>query len=206
MSNKKSSKRKKSSKLILSFCAILLIVIIVFVVTIVIKNIKNDQESDEQNTSSTVEADNETLVDENEEIVVEENKETIDEKSNDSIQDETAFYEIETKYCKLYFTETWKEQIEVRYSEEAGYKAEFYGLVEGKDAQHLFDVCFNSDDGDLLGYLDNEGEIVNISIDVMELEMDKSWTQEELDQLYSMQEEMNYVMNSLSRNENYVEP
>ena len=99
-----------------------------------------------------------------------------------------------------------KNQIEVKYTDDAGYKAEFYGSVKGKDAVHLFDVCFNSDDGFLLGFIQNDEEIINISIDMKELEFDDSWEQEEINELYAMQEDMNFLMESLSKIENYVEP
>lgn len=166
--------------LVLSLSAIILVAIILFAGGCT-KEDKKDEQSKEQN------------------------KEQLDKQNNDFDTD-VAFFEIETKHCKLYFPEKWEEQIEVKYTEEAGYKAEFYGLVENKEAQHLFDVCFNSDDGELLGYLENKDEIINISIDVMEPEFGNGWTQEEIDQIYSMQEELNFVMNTLGKNENYVEP
>ena len=38
-----------------------------------------------------------------------------------------------------------------------------------------------------------------------EVEFDDTWTQEEIDQIYAMQEDMNFLMASLSKNENYIE-
>ena len=122
-----------------------------------------------------------------------------DERINSAI-------EIETSYCMLYFPREYEENFEVKYKEEAAYKVEFYGLVEGKDAQHLFDVCFNCDEGDLLGYLENEGEIINISIDMIDLKFDDTWESDEIDKIYSLQEEMNFVVDTLNKNKNYVEP
>lgn len=136
---------------------------------------------------------------------VDEVKEQNSEENRNDVQEAVASYEIETDYCKLYFPESWKEQIKVKYTEEAGYKAEFYGLIDGKEEKHLFDVCFNSDDGVLLGYLKDNEEIINISIDMNELEFDDTWTQEEVDQIYAMQEDMNFLMESLSEIENYIE-
>lgn len=132
------------------------------------------------------------------------------EQSNENYTNNTwedvEDFEINSKYCKLYFPIKWEDKVEIKFSEEPTYKVDFYGVSVNKTEIHLFSVCFNSDDGELLGYLENEEEIVNISIDVKELEFDDSWKEEEIDQIYAMQEEMNYVMDTLNRNENYIEP
>ena len=123
-----------------------------------------------------------------------------DERLDDAI-------EVETTYCKLYFPKEYEEELLVKYSEEFGYKVEFYGNIEGKEEVHLFDICFNSDDGDLLGYFNNNGDqVVNVSVAMFELEFDDSWTEEEKNMIYGMQEEWNFVVLSLNKNENYVEP
>lgn len=137
-------------------------------------------------------------------------------KGNDSAEvkhdlsylDGVSAYEIETEYCKLYFPEVYKENLEIEYTEDSGYKVEFYAKVEDKAPKHIFDICFNSDDGDLLGYIDDKEneEIINLSVDVKNLEFDDSWTQDEMDQVYAMQEEQNFVIDSLTKIENYVVP
>lgn len=125
----------------------------------------------------------------------------------DNVDDtEAYFFEIETQYCKLYFPEMWKDNIEIRYKEEMGYKVGFYGVVENKEAQLLFEVCFNSDDGELLGYLEIDEDIVNISIDINDIVFDDSWEEEEMQQIYTMQEDVNFVIDTLNKNENYVIP
>jgi hypothetical protein len=93
----------------------------------------------------------------------------------------------------------------VKYSNEAGYKVEFYGNIKGKEEIHLFDVCFNSDDGTLLGYFDRK-EAVNISIDVKEVSFNVDWTQKEMDHIYSMQEDVNFVIDKLELEDDYVNP
>lgn len=136
-------------------------------------------------------------------IVLNENNTNNDTKVNET-QISDAF-EIETKYCSLYYPEKWKNHVDIRYSETAGYKVEFYGSIEGKEEMHLFDVCFNSDDGTLLGYFDRK-EVVNISVDVMEISFGADWTQKEMDQIYSMQEDVNFVIEKLELEEDYVNP
>ena len=123
-----------------------------------------------------------------------------DERLDDAI-------EVETNYCKLYYPSEYKNELVVKYSENYGYIVEFYGSLEGKDEVHLFDICFNSDDGDLLGYFENTGDqVVNVSVSIFDLEFDDSWTEEEKNIIYGMQEERNFVVDSLSLDENYVNP
>ena len=193
-------KRKKNNKLIPMLCVILGILLVVCISLF----LKKDDDIDAKNANEISEQ-NEVSDEEKNEGKNEEKSEAKDETKDDA-KEEVSLYEIETDYCKLYFPKTWKEQIEVKYTDEMGYKAEFYGTVKGKDAVHLFDVCFNSDDGFLLGFIQNDDEIINISIDMCELEFDDSWKQEEIDELYAMQEDMNILMESLSKIENYVEP
>ena len=114
--------------------------------------------------------------------------------------------EVETEYCTLYYPSEYKENLEVEYSDNSGYKAGFYGKVDGKEAVHLFDICFNSDEGSLLGYLDFDKEAVNMSFEVNELSFDDSWKQKDIDKMYAMQEEVNFVLAALGTNDNYVEP
>lgn len=129
-------------------------------------------------------------------------------RNNVSYLEDIPAFEIETKYCDLYFPEQYKDVIQIKYSEKRGYKVKFYVNIEDKELVHVFDICFNSDDGDLLGYIENkkEKEIVNLSIDVMQLEFDDSWSEEELNQVYAVQEERNFVIDSLTKIENYVIP
>lgn len=123
-----------------------------------------------------------------------------DESLNDVV-------EIETKYCKLYFPSEYANNIVIKYSEDFGYKAEFYGSLEGKEEVHLFNICFNSDDGFLYGYIKNENDnVINISVESWELEFDESWSQNDKDTIYVLQESLNYVINNLNKNKNYVNP
>lgn len=131
---------------------------------------------------------------------------TNEKKEENTNEEERASLEIETKYCTLFFPKEWEEQIETNIVEQDGYKVEFYGLVEGKESQHVFDICFNSDDGDLLGYLKQNGEAINLSVDIFDINFDNSWKTDEMDQIYAIQEEYNFVIKMLDDNENYVNP
>ena len=99
-----------------------------------------------------------------------------------------------------------KEQIDIEYNETTGYDVEFYGILKDKERKHLFSVCFNSDEGELLGYFDRTNGVVNVSLKKIDVEFDLDWSQEERDQIYAMQEEMNYVIEMLSYEEDYIIP
>jgi len=183
---------KKNKKYVVSICILVVVLTAVCIGVFGLKGNKDDQK----------------LVVENETISEEQSNEFLESSESDEedIQVLSDYYEIETKYCKLYFPEVWKENIEIVDKEEMGYKVGFYGRIDNKEAQLLFEVCFNSDDGELLGYLELEENIVNISIDINDIVFDDSWEEEEMNQIYTMQEEVNFVIDTLKMNENYVIP
>lgn len=187
-----SIKNKKNLIIIVCVVAIVLVAISIALVEII-------RNKDEQRTIVENEIISEEQLEQNTSLesigVVKEEPQVIEE-----------FFEIETKYCNLYFPEKWKDSIDIRDKEEMGYKVGFYGIVENKEAQLLFEVCFNSDDGELLGYLEMEENIVNISIDINDIVFDDSWEEGEINQIFAMQEEMNFVIDTLNMNENYVIP
>lgn len=87
------------------------------------------------------------------------------------------------------------------------YKVEFYGTVEGKTEQHLFDLLFNGTEGYNLGTLTTEtGEAVQINIESYDFELDDTWTEDERFVLYSMQEDINYIIGMLVEGGNFTIP
>ena len=130
-------------------------------------------------------------------------EETIDIQNNEDNVVECM--EIETPYCKLYYPKSWEDMIKIKNTEEFGYKVEFYGVLPEKEEQHLFDICFNSDDGELLGFFDGD-EVVNVSFDIVNLELEGDFSSEEADLLYSMQEDVNVLIEKLEEEEGYTNP
>lgn len=118
--------------------------------------------------------------------------------------DERESIEIVTKYGTLLYPLEWEKNLRTKIVDSDVYKVEFYGTVEGKAEQHLFDLIFNGETGYNLGTLTTEtGEAVQINIESYDFEFDDSWTEDEKFTLYAMQEDINYIIGMLSEGGNF---
>lgn len=112
---------------------------------------------------------------------------------------------IVTKYGTLLYPKEWESNLRTEIIDEDVYRVEFYGTVEGKDEHQLFDLIFNGTDGYNLGTLKTEsGEDVSINIVSYDFELDDTWTEDEQIVLYSMQEDINYIIGMLSEGGNFT--
>lgn len=122
-----------------------------------------------------------------------------------SPDDSREAIEISTKYGTLLYPLEWEKNLRTEIVDKDEYKVEFYGTVEGKKEQHLFDLFFNGEKGYNLGTLTTEaGEAVQINIESYDFELDDSWTEDEKFTLYAMQEDINYTIGMLSENGNFT--
>ena len=183
--------RNKRKRTIVQLSIVLLILLIVCFVIIFLKKQTNKEQVDNTKNKPIQE----------QELQEQESQ----EKNKQEKNKEDEIWTIKTKYpCELHFPKMYSDKIEVKYVEDEGYKVEFYGLVKNKHEKHLFDVCFNSDYGTLIGYIETDKDIVNISIDVMEIEFSDDFKQEEINEIYTLQEQMNFIIENLTNNNNYV--
>ena len=118
------------------------------------------------------------------------------------IKDEEA-YCIETEYVNLYYPKKWKDNIETEILNEEGYVVEFYGKVEGKDRQKLFEVVFNGDASMMAGTIEGEEGNTYVGFNFAEPEMGDDWTDEEVNTIYAMQEDLNYLIGMLEKEDGY---
>lgn len=116
----------------------------------------------------------------------------------------TEDFAIETPYCTLYYPVQWQEQVRIEAVEGEAYVVQFYGQVEGKEEQHLFDVLFGSAEGTLIGDLKTaDGANVSISIVSYAFEFGEEWTEDERISILTMQEDINHVLGKLEMNESF---
>lgn len=118
--------------------------------------------------------------------------------------EEEESYVVETDYVRLYFPQKWEANLETEIVEEDGYIIEFYGKVEGKDRQKIFDVVFNGDAENMVGMVDVNGEAVYVGFNFAEPEIGEDWSGEEEDMIYAMQEDVNYLIGMLEREAGFV--
>lgn len=115
---------------------------------------------------------------------VEDNTATPEEAENS----ENAVFVIESSVGDLTYPERWKDQIR---TEDAEDSVTFYGTVPGKTEQKLFSIEYEQSDGYLLGSLDGvDVYIVNND----NFDFDSSWTDDEKNEVYAMQEDFNSIL------------
>lgn len=98
---------------------------------------------------------------------------------------------IETAFCDLYYPAQWKDYVKIQ---EVDNTVQFSAEVKGHAAQPLFDVHFDQEDGVFYDrILAKDNTAVTVSLTVYPIEADAGWDQEYVDQLYGMQDDLNYL-------------
>ena len=120
-------------------------------------------------------------------------------KATSDVQGKTETITIDTQYADFEYVNDGKN-ISIENTEN---EIEMFGKVDGKKEQSLFRIVFGGDEGILLGTYGDDGIPVNLI--VTEFDPDDSWTEEEKDEIYSMQEEMNYFIDELKKDNNFEE-
>lgn len=168
--------KKKNIVLIIMFCMILAVA--VTIIAVIDINSKNEDERKKET---------ESIVPHLEERI-----------------DSVEAYAIETKYCNLYYPAKWKEQLAVEIFEGDIYTVKFYGKIEGKGKQPIFDITFNAQEGFDIGHLKVKDDKVSISVVLAELEIGQDWSDDEVETLCVMQEEVNYLISMLEKEKSFM--
>lgn len=105
---------------------------------------------------------------------------------------------INTAYGPVSYPAKWQDNLVVEYLNDDPYIVEFYGQLPEKEKQLLFSFTYNDNEsGAIVVINDAEGNRIALHLSVSELDFDNSWSEEEMNVLYSMQEGLNDVIDSL---------
>ena len=192
--NTSNTNNSKTIIIILSSVIAVCLIVIIVLLCLLLKKSDDNKSSDNKSAVSDTSMQSETSAStENSSLTV------------GSPDDSREAIEIVTKYGTLLYPKEWESNLRNEIVDSDVYKVEFYGTVEGKKEQHLFDLLFNGTEGYNLGTLTTEtGEAVQINIESYDFELDDSWTEDEKFTLYAMQEDINYTIGMLSENENFT--
>ena len=103
--------------------------------------------------------------------------------------------QIQTEYCDLYYPSRWGENVKIVQTEDT---VQFWAVMEGYGLLPLFDIHFDSDEGSFYGMITAEdGTEVPVSLTVYAIEPDESWSQEQCELLYGMQEDLDSLLSKL---------
>ena len=107
---------------------------------------------------------------------------------------------IDTKYGNLYYPARWEKRLETKVKSN---EVTFYAVID-KEKTKLFNVFFDSEEGSVVGHLEIDGKTVPVSVLVEELPADNDWSEGEAFSIYAMQEDVNYVIENLRNEPNFV--
>ncbi|MBQ8181595.1 MAG: hypothetical protein IJ010_06455 [Ruminococcus sp.] len=192
--NTPNTNNSKTIIIILSSVIAVCLIVIIVLLCLLLKKSDDNKSSDNKSAVSDTSMQSETSAStENSSLTI------------GSPDDSREAIEIVTKYGTLLYPKEWESNLRTKIVDSDVYKVEFYGTVEGKTEQHLFDLSFNGTEGYNLGTLTTEtGEAVQINIESYDFELDDSWTEDEKFTLYAMQEDINYTIGMLAENGNFT--
>lgn len=103
---------------------------------------------------------------------------------------------IDTDIGTLVFPGKWEQYLYTELVDD--YALEFYCCLPDHEPVLVFTVLLKSEDGDIISSItDEDGVCHTLSIWIANPEFDKTWTEAELDMVFAMQEDMNYLLNAL---------
>lgn len=187
---RKKELNMKSNKKLVAVLAVILVILIGVCVILFTKGDSDDAEKAGETVQQEEQQDETT---DPEDVVS-----TVEQQ----IEEEEA-YVIETDYCKLYYPAKWEANLQTEIKDEEGYVVEFYGAVEGKDKQPLFNIVFGQEADFVIGTIDKDGEAVEVGCTFMDPAVEE-WNTEEADIIYAMQEDMNYLIGMIQREDGFT--
>ena len=105
---------------------------------------------------------------------------------------------IETSVVDLYYPKKWEDKVRIEKVSGDIQMVQFFAILEGKPEVHLFDICFGGEDGYTLGYLNpDKSNPIEVKIISYDFEFGEEWTTEEVNDIYSMQYDINYILGML---------
>lgn len=138
------------------------------------------------------------------EIGAEVEKKQEDKGTMEQMLQEPGFV-IETPFVDLYYPEKWKEQVRIEQLAGEDYCVQFFAVVGEYDEIHIFDIEFGGEAGSVLGTINvKDDESIPVSVVAYDFEVDDQWNSDEINEVYGMLEDINYIIGMLLQEEEFV--
>lgn len=112
-------------------------------------------------------------------------------------QDAKDSIEIETPYCSLYYPSQWEDYLLTDTQKGDIYTVTFSAEFKGKAPLPLFAFTFGGEETDL-GFIDMaDGSTIAVNLIIYPFEESSDYSSEETEIIYTMQEDLNYVLEQL---------
>lgn len=105
---------------------------------------------------------------------------------------------IDSSCVQLQYPGAWEKYLQVSRPESEIETIEFYGVLQDKEPVLLFTVNFGGAEGDISQVVTNsEGMKIKMNLVLADVTFDGSWSQKDMDTIYAMQEDANYLFDAL---------
>lgn len=106
---------------------------------------------------------------------------------------------IDTPYGELHYPVKWAEHLAVKVDESNGYSVAFYCALTDHEPALLFTIHFGGTQGAVVTKIpDKNGGSVEVRVSFVELDLDETWIDNDVGIAYSMQEDINYLLNAIT--------
>ena len=112
-----------------------------------------------------------------------------------SFLEDTSF-EISTPYATLNYPKEWENITKVK-TEKNPYTVVFYGATASGDVR-VFDLIFDGDEGDLLGYILHDGSTISLRLVTYDVDENTALREQEKYDLAGMKTDVNFIIASLA--------
>lgn len=117
----------------------------------------------------------------------------IDKNILDDTQKEDL--QFQTPYCTVYYPEMWADSVRFEESTEDGYALKLIAVLDDAREIPLAELYFGKGGGFGIWSLQQEnGEYIDVGLELFEIVTDDTWTDEDCQKVFSMQEDMNYLL------------
>lgn len=106
---------------------------------------------------------------------------------------------IDTPYGELRYPSRWKDYLDLKVNDKNGYSVEFRCSVGGHAPVSLFVVHYGGSKGIAVATgKDSSGKSVEIRLEVLEIDLNDAWSDEDMRIVAAMQEDLNFLLSKLS--------
>ena len=128
----------------------------------------------------------------------------VDNKGLEEIYpEEMKSFTTETDYCVVKYPEKWEDNTRVEVeNNDFETIVKYYGTVGKHAEQLLFEVCFGGAGEIPVGIITVDDVSTDVGITYAELDV-KDWSEEDANTIYAMQEDVNYIIMQLEKENNF---
>lgn len=122
--------------------------------------------------------------------------------TEDILTNNPKLMQIATRYGELSYPERWKNIVRTNTVEKNEiWTVEMFAKIGEHPEMHIFDIALGGDEGFCIGTIEDEGETIYVNLISYDRNTDASWSEDEIQTLRMICEDINYTIEELSANQ-----